>query len=333
MSKSFEKNREGAGDMDDIGRLIHYAGARETVPPERFDKARDRVGRHWEKVVAEQQHVRAWDPLRYIAVAASVLAAAGVAFLLWREADVPPTIVSASVDRVFGEVLIADQVARQGDVVEADTLIETGPDSRIALRMAGGQSLRIDTSSRLLVHSSNHVSLRAGGTYIDTDTASNSLPIMVSTPFGVARDVGTQFQVRLATSVMMVGVRDGLVEVAQTGRQSISVNKDRFMELDIYGKKSERILSADDPSWGWIETVAPEFDIQGASLQQYLMWYAREKGVRLMWVDDESESNAEGVELSGSIAGMTLDESLQIVRQIAIFEYRVDGDTIWIKVE
>ncbi len=59
MSKSFKKNREGAGDMDDIGRLIHYAGARETVSPERFEKARDRVGRHWERVVAEQRPGRA----------------------------------------------------------------------------------------------------------------------------------------------------------------------------------------------------------------------------------------------------------------------------------
>jgi len=333
MSKSFEKNSEGAGDMDDIGRLIHYAGARETISPERLEKARQRVGTHWEHVVAEQRHNRGGTRFRYVAVAASIVVAVGASLLLWRAVDVPPAIVSASVDRVLGEVMLADQVAGKGDVIGVDTLIATSPDSRIALRMAGGQSLRIDTSSQLLLHSSNHVSLQAGGVYIDTDTASNPLPIMVSTPFGVARDVGTQFQVRLAASVLMVGVRDGVVEVAQTGQRSLSVNKDRFVELDMNGKKAERVLSTDDPSWDWVETVAPEFDIQGVSLKQYLTWYAGQKGIALVWADDASQAKAEGIELAGSIAGTMLHEGLLTVQQIAPFDYRIEGDTIWVKVE
>ena len=170
--------------MDDIGRLIHHAGARDTVSSERLEKARHRVGAHWEKVVAEQRHSRSRMPFYHVAVAASVLVAVGASFLLWRAVDVPPAIVSASIDRVLGEVMVADQPVSKGDVIGVDILIATGPDSRIALRMAGGQSLRIDTSSQLLVHSSNHVSLQSGGVYIDTDAASNPLPIMVSTPFG-----------------------------------------------------------------------------------------------------------------------------------------------------
>jgi hypothetical protein len=332
MSKTFEKNSGGAGDMDDIGRLIQYAGARDTIPSERLEKARHRVGAHWEQVVAEQRR-GGMTRFRYVAVAASVLVAVAASFLLWRAGDAPVVIVSASIDRVLGEVLVADQVVGKGDVIGVDTLIATGPDSRIALRMAGGQSLRIDTSSQLLVHSSNHVFLQASGVYIDTDSALNPLPIMVSTPLGVARDVGTQFQVRLAASVLMVGVRDGVVEVAQTGQQSLSVNKDRFVELDMNGKKAERILPTDDPSWDWVDTVAPEFDIQGVSLQKYLTWYAGQRGIELVWADDASQAKAEGIELAGSIAGTTLHESLLTVQQIAPFDYRIEGDTIWVKVE
>jgi len=333
MSKSFGKNSERADDMDDIGRLIHFAGARDTIPAERLEKARRRVGAHWEHVVAHQRRGGIRTYYRYVAVAASIVVAIGASFILWRAVDVGPAIASASIDRVLGEVMVANEVAGKGDVIGEDALIATAADSRIALRMAGGQSLRIDTSSQVLVHSSNHVSLQSGGVYIDTDTALNSLPIMVSTPFGVARDVGTQFQVRLADSVLMVGVRDGVVEVAQAGQASLSVNKDRFVELDMNGKKAERILSTDDPSWDWVETVAPEFDIQGASLHQYLTWYAKQRGVYLVWADDASQARAERIELAGSIADTTLHESLLIVQRIAPFEFQIEGGTILVKVE
>lgn len=333
MSKSFENNSERADDMNDIGRLIQFAGARETIPSERLEKARHQVGAHWEQVVAEQRRGGARTHFRYVAAAASIIVAIGASFLLWRAVDVGPAIATASIDRVLGDVMVANEVAGKGDVIGEDVLIATGSDSRIALRMAGGQSLRIDTSSQLLVHSSDHVSLRAGGVYVDTDTASNSLPIMISTPFGVARDVGTQFQVRLAESVLMVGVRDGVVEVAQAGQQSLSVSKDRFVELDMNGKKAERVLQTDDPSWDWVETVAPEFDIQGESLHRYLTWYAQQRGVKLVWADDVSKAKAERIELAGSIADTTLHESLLIVQQIAPFEFRIAGDTIWIRVE
>ncbi len=333
MSKSYEEDTGKVGDMDDIGRLIHYAGARDTISSERLELARERVATHWEQVVAEQQRDRARIPIRHLAVAASIVVAVGASFLFWRLGDVPPVIVSASVDRVLGEVMVADEAVGKGDVIGVDALVTTGPDSRIALRMAGGQSLRIDTSSQLLVHSSNHVSLQSGGIYIDTNAASNPLPVMVSTPFGVARDVGTQFQVRLAASVLMVGVRDGAVEIAQAGQQSFSVNKDRLVELDVNGKKSERFVATDDPIWDWAETVAPEFDIEGISLQRYLAWYATKSGLRLAWADDASEAEAEKVKLSGSIIGATLQESLLTVQQIAPFDYRIEGETIWVKVE
>ncbi len=333
MNKSFEKDGSGTGDMDDIGRLIHYAGARDTIPLERFEKARHRVGVHWEQVVADRRRSSVPTRFRYVAIAATVLMAVGVSFFFWRTGDVPAVIAPASIDRVLGEVFVANKVVGTSDVIATNTLVATGPDSRIALRMAGGQSLRIDTSSEVFVHSSNHVSLQAGGVYIDTNATLNPLPIMITTPFGVARDVGTQFQVRLEASVLVVGVRDGVVEIAQTGQQTLSINKDRLVELDRNGEKAESFLPADDPSWNWVETVAPEFNIQGASLQQYLVWYVGESGVKLMWADDASQAKAEKIELSGSIAGTTPRESLRTVQKIAPFDYRIEGDTIWVKVE
>ena len=318
--------------MDDVGRLVHYAGAREAVDSERMELARARVAAHWDNVVAERRRGRMIARQRLLAVAASLVAAVGATFVYVQLTGTPAGIALAMVDRVIGNVAIANEPAAHDAAIEKDTLIETGNDGRIALRLAGGQSLRIDTESRLVVHSGNHVSLQQGGVYIDTEGAIDVLPVLVTTPLGTARDVGTQFQVRLSAAVLSVGVRDGMVQVATEDQQSLAVNKGRYLELASSGVKTERQVDSDDPSWDWIETIAPEFAIEGATLRQYLEWFSNERGIELNWEDGLSEQNADKIVLSGSISGETLNGGLEIVRQIAPFEYRIDGDSMWVKV-
>jgi hypothetical protein len=158
-------------------------------------------------------------------------------------------------------------------------------------------------------------------------------PILVSTPLGTAQDIGTQFQVRLTGTMLVVGVRQGLVEVLQPGQQGLSVNKGYYVELDEDGESGPQKLQADNPGWDWIETVAPEFDIQGATLEEYLQWYTNERGLDLVWADKASQDNAKATVLKGSIAGIGVDESLVIVKQVAPFEHRLSTDTLWVKVD
>lgn len=319
--------------MDEVGRLINLVGAREAVEDERLERARQNVRAHWEQVVAEQRINSRPRRLNIIAMAASVVVVVGAAYLLWNLSYTPPTYSLASVDRVLGEVLIADELVGKGSAVSANTEIVTGSDSRIALRMSGGQSLRIDTASRVILHTTNHVSLETGAVYIDTATVTDEQPLRVSTPLGTAKDIGTQFQVRVTAGMLVVGVRQGLVEVSQPGKQNLSINKGYYVELDTSGESGEQPLQADDPDWDWIETITPEFEIQNASLEQYLQWYARESGLNLVWADKESESKAKAALLVGSVAGTSLDESLMLVKQVAPFEHKISLDSLWVKVE
>ena len=238
----------------------------------------------------------------------------------------------ANVERVLGEVQIANEMAIKGSPIGAEIPIVTSADSRIALRMSGGQSLRIDTSSHVIIHSPDHISLQSGAIYIDTSSAETAAPIHVSTPLGSARDIGTQFQVRLSGMIMVVGVRQGLVEVSRDGQQSHSVQKGQSIKLDSAGEIDKYALASSDPEWKWIETVVPEFDIQGKSLESYLHWFARERGVKLDWADEKSKSSARATVLSGSITGSNLEEGLMLVQQIAPFEYRLSHDSLWAKV-
>ena len=77
----------------------------------------------------------------------------------------------------------------------------------------------------------------------------------------------------------------------------------------------------------------PEFDIDGATLERYLEWYAHERSLELEWANVASRTRAGATVLTGSIAGASLDEGLEIVQRISAFDYQLTGDTIRIQVE
>lgn len=332
MNKSSKEQIEGAGDMDDVGRLIQHAGAREDVAADRMENAHNNVAAHWESVVEDRQINKRAARHRYVAIAASIVAVVGLSIVFLQSTNAPPVPHLAQVERVLGDVVVAGLRATTHSEIGAGTVIETDSASRIAIRLAGGQSLRLDEDSRLVVHAPDRVTLDAGGVYIDTANAGGLLPVLVSTPLGTAWDVGTQFQVRLTNSLLIVGVRDGIVEVTPQGQASLSVNKGRYLELGQFGQKKERDIELDDSSWDWVETVVPEFVIEGTSLKDFLVWYANERGVSLLWDDRASETKAANAMLTGSVSGATLGEGLEIVRRIAPFEYRIDGEELWVKV-
>jgi hypothetical protein len=123
------------------------------------------------------------------------------------------------------------------------------------------------------------------------------------------------------------------VEFTRPNNEKTAVNSGRFLDLSSTGSDRERLVGETDPAWNWVETVAPSFDIDGASLREYLSWYARQRGLRLAWSDPQSEARARAIRLSGTIAGTSLEEGLGIVHRIARFEHRIDGDTLRISVQ
>ncbi len=320
-------------DTEDVGRLIRYAGAREVVSAERLEKARARVGEHWQGVVAMERRRRRQLRFRQFAIAASLVAAVGLAFLVWRPATGPVAPSVATVTRVIGDVRIDGALVSAGAVVAAESRIETTNDGRIALQLGAGQSLRVDTDTRLVVQASDRYALRQGGVYVDSGAEGSATPVFIETHLGTASDVGTQFQVRLADDTLSIGVREGLVELARLDASVVSVDVGSLYELTTSGEERKDRIDADDPIWSWATSISPEFDIDGRSLHSYLVWYARERGVRLEWDSTDSEANALRVRLSGSIGGLALEDGLAAVQRIAPFEYRLSDGVLRVRVD
>ncbi len=333
MTNTKGNDDKRSGEMDSVGQLINYAGAREGIQAETMNAARRNVTAHWENVVATQQGRGGRRITHWYALAASLIVVTGAALLLAQLRTTPEVILTASVDHILGDVFIDDVALRPGDKIPADARIETDAESRIAVRMANGQSLRIDTSSELFFHSPEHVSLQSGAVYIDSDGAPEHLPILISTSIASVQDVGTQFQVRLLNATLIVGVREGSVEIAQQGQASRAIDHGRFIELSPMSQGEERLLQHDDPSWEWIKTLAPDSAAPKSTLEQFLRRYADELGVRLRWTDIVSEENARKIEISGLDEDATPSESLEIVHAIADFKIRTDNESIWATVE
>ncbi|MCP4048436.1 MAG: FecR domain-containing protein [Gammaproteobacteria bacterium] len=319
--------------MDNIGRLIKLAGAREAIEDERFDRVRLNVHKHWQEVVRSPKVKSRPQHLKAVAIAASLAVIVGAIFMFSKLSIVPQLQPLANVQRVLGEVRVAGEPAIADSLIPADSPIITGTEGRVALRLSGGYLLRIDSDSQVRLHSRGEISLDKGAIYIDTTFASVHEPIRVTTSLGTAQDIGTRFQVRLAGMVMVVGVRDGLVEVSQASQPVVPVVKGSSVELDAKGGVVTTSLDTNDPEWDWIDNVVPPFDIQGATLEQYLSWYAHERTLKLVWADAVSEKNAQKAVLAGSIEGSGLDEGLDVVQQIAPFEYQVTPDQFRVTVK
>lgn len=318
--------------MDDIGQLVRLAGERETVDPARFENARARVGEHWQTVVATTRRSNRARLGRW-AMAASVLLAVGIALVLLHRPDRPAAVQIATVDHSVGGVLIDGKPAHFGDQFFVNSVVGTSTGGRVALSMSGGQSVRIDESSRLLFTAPGRLELDAGGVYIDTGPTPDKPPLAVVTPFGVATDVGTQFQVRFDDGLLQIGVREGLVELARNDNIVIPVDDGSLLKMSLTGEISTAPLASDDSLWHWVAAIPSEFNIEGALLTDYLAWYARESGLSLAWDTPASRAAATQTRLSGSISNLTLNEGFELVQRIARFDTRIVDSTLYIRID
>jgi len=199
---------------------------------------------------------------------------------------------------------------RPGSTVPRGSRVTTGEGARVALRAPSGHSLRLDRNSALRVVGDRAFALERGAVYVDSGGADGAAPrpIRIETPLGVIDEVGTQFEARLDGSVLRVRVREGEVTVVaraapRTARAGQAVTVD----------SSGRIEQNEDPGapddWGWTETVAPAFEIDGRSLASFLNWATRERGVRVRFASPALAQRAQTIVLRGSVTGMSLEQA------------------------
>jgi hypothetical protein len=268
-----------------------------------------------EGVPARASARRRWLSLTGAATAATVAVAIG-----W---NVFMTNTSAD-GEVLGELARADAPG----IVEAlylrrDVTLTPGSSLRIGqsldvrgnslVTLAGGGNLRVARASAVEVIAANAVKLERGELYVDIPPGSrDSDRFMVVTPAGEFRHVGTQFAVAIVDGLTRLRVREGSVLWhASEGDSTVSAGTEVL--IDRNRKVTQRPMAIAGRDWSWAESMAPDFEIENRPLQEFLEWFSRETGRKLVMGDDAVRKQAATIRMHGNVHGLTAVEALTAV--------------------
>lgn len=327
--------RPGAGgsSFDDVASLVRLAGRRPAVPPEHAAAVRAAARAEWRRVVEARRR-----KALYLRGGGALLATAALLVLavktgLWRPAEPRPVAQLATLEAATGPVTADAAELRVGDPVPAGTVLETGSDgaspARAALRLAGGASVRLDVDTRLRLAAGSVLELERGAVYVDSGTLAQQLE--VRTPLGIARDVGTRFEVRLGPGAesLRVRVRDGEVVLERDGESRPAAPRriGAGGELAVLpdGTAVEATVPSWGPAWEWVAAIPPPFDVEGRSLQEFLDWAAEEGGWELRFADQAVADQASANVLHGSsIDGLSLEDAASLLLTASELSYRLE---------
>lgn len=298
----------GGGDL--VLELLRRAGPRPGVPAEREARVRDAVRAQWLRSTAARHRRRtALWVVAHLAAAALVLVVLG----LPRLRPASPIAVGATVEVVRGDV-------RCGDVAGVCTpllrlpygsVVTCGEGGRVALRAAGGASLRMDAGTRAILVAVDRVRLERGALYLDNQGSGRTPGMVVETPLGSVREIGTQLEVRLLGDSLRVAVREGQARVERlSAAHTVEAGQEATWRDN--GSITLAALAPDAAGWAWVQHVVA-FELDGSSAAAFVRWVAREAGLSLAWASPEIEAAAETIVLRGDLPDVVPLESVAIV--------------------
>ncbi len=315
-----------ADDEDAATHLLRLAGPRPAVPADRAERVRRAVHDRW------QARARTRAVRRRLVLGGSALAAAAAIVLAVRiiapGRGVPapaPGAVVATVERASG--LVRETPAgtgrlEPGAAVHAGDRLATGPGGGAALRIGDGLSVRLDRESRIRLIDRGIIDLSAGAIYVDTGRHEGG-GLEVRTPWGTARDIGTQFEVRLGAGTVRLRVRSGLVQLRR-GDQTTSAPPGTELTAGAAGVASQRV-PVFGPDWEWAARLAPPLIAEGRPLAEFLESASREQGWTLRFADDRLAREAATIRLHGSLETLAPADAIAVALATSGLAYRLEA--------
>jgi len=317
-------------EEDVVAKLLRLAGPREPVPTDRASRVKAQVRADWHAMVRQRQRRRVW---RAVGLGTGLAAAV---LLALRVPGPGQNARVAVLEREYGSVQMtpaavppepsASTGAGVAEIVQG-TWIETDPHGRAALRLRGGSSLRIDVATRVRLASDSELLLARGAVYFDS--AAHDQRVIVRTPLGTARDIGTQFEVRLGDGTLRIRVREGSVDLDASGTTGMA-HEGEELELTSTGTLSRATVPVQGADWAWIQSIAPPFVLEGRSFRAFLDWYARETH-QLVDISRLRGDRPEDVLLHGDARTLTPEEALEAVLPTCGLSQRRVGSVVFLE--
>lgn len=314
---------------DIVASLIQAAGRRTDPPADAYQQVLAAATEAFRGKVAERRG-RNWMLL----AAAAGVAALAVAFLLQWNLNTAQTPV-ARVARVIGTAERATRggwkpMTESGGALVEGTKLRTLAGGAVALVLDGGASLRLAAATEVQMDGPRRLQLRSGTLYLD-NAGNVGTGYQIETPAGTARDIGTQFELRVGDGVLRLRVREGRVEINRAG-SLVNGSAGEQLDIDVLGGVSRSSIAAAGTAWQWAEAIAPAPEIDGQPATILLNWVARETGRNLHYESAVVETRAASVILHGNIQHLAPMDALDVMLATTDLEYTLVGDTMEVRV-
>jgi hypothetical protein len=97
------------------------------------------------------------------------------------------------------------------------------------------------------------------------------------------------------------------------------------------GMVARHRVAVHGPEWSWMEQIAPEFPMEGRTLQSLVDWTARETGWSIRFARTSDSARAEQVILHGSGMGLAPSQVLEVALPACGLTFRRQDGTVWIE--
>ena len=330
---------DGTGDKE-IRKLLEKAGRRPEIPAADFRGIKAVARAEWQQLVeAKRSKTRWWKLLTPLPAAAGILMVLALAWW-WRTETVRPAVQAvATVELIKGDVRLegGDSQLAAGVPLSQGVELTTGASRDahpgfVSIRLAGGQSLRLDSATRARLTSGSQIELLEGAVYVDSgpDLPSNT-SVEISTPFGNVSDIGTQFEVRVSDTeeALRIRVRSGSISLVR-GQEQYAAAVGEELTVGANGSVNRGLYETFGTDWDWILSAAPNLDIEGLPLRDFLDWVAAETALQIRFEDDVLAGSVSTIELHGTIEDLRPDEALVAVLPGTGLGHRIEGGTLTI---
>ncbi len=328
-----ESNHTNNGEEGAAERALREGLRAPTLSPEAMQRIRAATQTEWRANVQAPVAARArprWLPL---AAAASVLMlAAAIGWNVFMTSGGQTGAVLGELARfdtpgiVESRYLQRDVTLASGAPLRAGQTLEVRGDSLVTL--AGGGNLRVARDSSIQVLAANAVKLERGELYVDIPPgARDSDRFMVATPAGEFRHVGTQFAVAIVDGATRLRVREGSVQWHATEGDS-TVDAGTEVTIERNRTVTRRPIATAGREWAWAESLAPDIEIENRPLQEFLVWFSRETGRKLVLADDAVRNQTATIRMHGNVHGLTAMEALSAVMAATTLRFELPEGVI-----
>ncbi len=291
-------------DEEVLKALFKHASSRQRAPQAVENEIREALHGEWKQQTRQRRvrrRVAGW------AIAASVILAIFVSTGLLRQPapDLQQPSL-ATVEKMTGEVHVRNEGEQDSRLLTsvdlvAGSVLSTGNGARISLTWENGESIRVDENSRIALISSSGIGLLSGHVYIDSSGArGKGKAFSIRTPSGPVSHIGTQYITGIAGDGITLSVREGEVFIGSGTNRTIA-RQGQKLSVSGDGRQSVTSIPVYGESWQWIEQLAPDFDMDGRTMQDFLEWVGHETGLEIEYDSDETRLAAVQTRMHGMV--------------------------------